>query len=197
MKRIFDIFFSLILLIILLPVILIFCIAVKLSMGNPIFFTQLRPGLDGKLFKIIKFRTMKNSLTNEIDTNLDMERTTKLGAFMRSYSIDELPELLNVLLGDMSLVGPRPLLKEYLSEYSNKQMKRHSVKPGITGWAQINGRNTITWEEKFNLDIWYIENQNLILDLKILILTLINVLLKRNINKTQNITNTKYKNINK
>ena len=183
MKRIFDIFFSLILLIILLPVILIFCIAVKLSMGNPIFFTQLRPGLDGKLFKIIKFRTMKNSLTNEIDTNLDMERTTKLGAFMRSYSIDELPELLNVLLGDMSLVGPRPLLKEYLSEYSNKQMKRHSVKPGITGWAQINGRNTITWEEKFNLDIWYIENQNLILDLKILILTLINVLLKRNINK--------------
>ena len=159
MKRIFDIFFSLILLIILLPVILIFCIAVKLSMGNPIFFTQLRPGLDGKLFKIIKFRTMKNSLTNEIDTNLDMERTTKLGAFMRSYSIDELPELLNVLLGDMSLVGPRPLLKEYLSEYSNEKTfsKTRNYWMGTNKWQKYNymGRKIqfrylVHRESKFN-----------------------------------------------
>ena len=168
MKRIFDLFFSLIFLILLSPVILFFCLAVKISMGSPILFLQERPGLNGKLFKIIKFRTMKSSKESKVDTTHDIIRTTKLGNFMRSYSIDELPELLNVIKGDMSLVGPRPLLKEYLSQYNSLQIKRHRARPGITGWAQINGRNEISWEKKFEFDNWYIENQSILLDIKII-----------------------------
>lgn len=197
MKRIFDLFFSLIFLILLSPVILFFCLAVKISMGSPILFLQERPGLNGKLFKIIKFRTMKSSKESKVDTTLDIIRTTKLGNFMRSYSIDELPELLNVIKGDMSLVGPRPLLKEYLSQYNSLQIKRHRARPGITGWAQINGRNEISWEKKFEFDNWYIENQSILLDIKIIFLTFILVISKKGINKNKEITSIKFKKTNK
>lgn len=197
MKRIFDLFFSLIFLILLSPVILFFCLAVKISMGSPILFLQERPGLNGKLFKIIKFRTMKSSKESKVDTTHDIIRTTKLGNFMRSYSIDELPELLNVIKGDMSLVGPRPLLKEYLSQYNSLQIKRHRARPGITGWAQINGRNEISWEKKFEFDNWYIENQSILLDIKIIFLTFILVISKKGINKNKEITSIKFKKTNK
>lgn len=197
MKRIFDLFFSLIFLILLSPVILFFCLAVKISMGSPILFLQERPGLNGKLFKIIKFRTMKSSKESKVDTTHDIIRTTKLGNFMRSYSIDELPELLNVIKGDMSLVGPRPLLKEYLSQYNSFQIKRHRARPGITGWAQINGRNEISWEKKFEFDNWYIENQSILLDIKIIFLTFILVISKKGINKNKEITSIKFKKTNK
>jgi lipopolysaccharide/colanic/teichoic acid biosynthesis glycosyltransferase len=171
MKRLFDLISSFIGLLFLLPVIVLIVLLVRLKIGSPIFFKQARPGLNGEIFNIYKFRTM----TNERDKNgvlkPDSVRLTKFGKFLRLTSLDELPGLWSVLKGDMSLVGPRPLLVEYLPLYSERQSKRHEVRPGITGWAQINGRNAISWDEKFDLDLWYIENQSIWLDTKILWLT--------------------------
>lgn len=145
-------------------------------MGSPIIFVQSRPGKDGKIFKIIKFRTMLNDSDKHGNLLPDEERLTKFGTWLRNSSLDELPELFNVLKGDMSIVGPRPLLIEYLPLYSDNQARRHNVRPGITGWAQINGRNSLTWDEKFNLDIWYVDNQSLTLDIKIIFKTVLKVL---------------------
>ncbi len=144
-------------------------------MGRPVLFIQMRPGLNGKPFCMYKFRTMRQPKENETMYLTDSERVTKLGKFLRNYSLDELPELINVLKGDMSLVGPRPLLMQYLDRYAPEQARRHEVKPGITGWAQVNGRNAITWEKKFALDVWYVDNWSLWLDIKILAITVVKV----------------------
>lgn len=192
-KRIFDIILSTFLLLIFLPLLLIICILTLFSIGSPIFFTQNRPGLLGKSFEMIKFRTMLN-LFDEKGVLVDDEyRLTKFGKFLRSTSIDEIPELWNVLKGEMSIVGPRPLLVEYLPLYSKTQSQRHNVKPGITGWAQINGRNSIDWSTKFGLDIWYVENQTIWLDIKILFITVKKVLKSEGISTKGKATMTKFK----
>ena len=171
MKRVFDLVITFIGLLLIVPVIILVAALVRLKLGSAIFFKQARPGLNGDVFNMYKFRTM----TNECDKNgvllSDKDRLTKFGKFLRSTSLDELPGLWCVLKGDMSLVGPRPLLVEYLPLYSEKQSRRHEVKPGITGWAQVNGRNAISWEEKFKFDVWYVDNQSFWLDVKILLLT--------------------------
>ena len=187
-KRIFDILFSVIGLIILAPLLLIISILIAIQLGRPIFFYQLRPGLNGKPFKIIKFRTLTNEKNTNGDFLPDSQRLTKLGSFLRSTSLDELPELINVLKGDMSLVGPRPLRMSYLPLYNEKQMCRHHVRPGITGWAQVNGRNTISWEKKFEYDVWYVDNQSFWLDVKIILLTVKKVFSREGINQSENIT---------
>lgn len=180
-KRFFDIFASLCGLVLLLPILLVVSILIMVKLGRPIFFVQTRPGRHGITFEMCKFRTMLD-LTDQAGNELsDAQRLTKFGRLLRSLSIDELPGLWNVLKGDMSLVGPRPLLPEYLALYSSRQMKRHAVRPGITGWAQVNGRNAISWEEKFELDVWYVENQSFRLDLKILFLTVKKVLVREGI----------------
>ena len=180
MKRLFDIILSSILLISLLPILIIISILIFLLNGYPIIFSQSRPGLNNGLFKIYKFRTMINIRNNSIYS--ETKRITTFGKFLRNYSIDELPELFNVLKGDMSFVGPRPLLPEYLNLYNKNQIRRHSVKPGITGWAQINGRNSLSWSEKFEYDIWYVNNQTFLLDIKIIFITIIKLFKKENIN---------------
>ena len=161
-------------------------------MGSPIFFGQQRPGLHGRPFTMIKLRTLLASVDSEGKILNFHERLTPFGLFLRSTSLDELPELWNVLKGDMSLVGPRPLMTEYLPLYNSRQASRHEVKPGITGWAQIKGRNAISWEEKFELDIWYVENKSFFLDLKIVLLTIYNVLLRKNINSSESINMPKF-----
>ena len=192
MKRTFDIFVSLALLaIFFMPIVLLGC-AVWFRLGRPIFFIQTRPGLHGKLFKIIKFRTMSNLVTNTGDLCPDDLRLETFGAFLRKTSLDELPELWNVLVGDMSLVGPRPLLVEYLSLYSSEQTRRHDVRPGVTGWAQVNGRNAISWEDKFRFDLWYVDHQNMMLDFIILLLTVKKVLIRDGINSVGNVTMPKF-----
>ncbi len=175
MKRIFDILISLCVLTALSPLILFLAILVRKKLGRPFFFKQLRPGKDSSPFLMYKFRTMTN--VRDADGNLlpDEKRLTKFGKFLRASSLDELPELWNVLKGDMSLVGPRPLLMQYLDRYTPEQARRHEVKPGVTGWAQINGRNAISWDEKFKLDVWYVDNQSFSLDIKILWMTLLSV----------------------
>lgn len=175
MKRMIDILGSLAALLVLLPVILLVAAAIRWRMGAPVLFRQLRPGLHGQPFEMIKFRTMLNATDAQGLPLPDAERLTALGRFLRAASLDELPELWNVLKGDMSLVGPRPLLMEYLELYSPEQARRHEVKPGITGWAQVNGRNAISWEEKFRHDVWYVDNRSLRLDLKILLLSVVKV----------------------
>lgn len=188
LKRLFDIAASAAALIILSPVLLVVMLLVRIKLGSPIFFTQVRPGLHGKPFKMVKFRTM----TDERDANGELlpneQRMTRFGNLLRSTSLDELPELWNVLKGDMSLVGPRPLLMEYLPLYNKEQARRHNVRPGITGWAQINGRNAISWEEKFQHDTWYVDNQNFFLDLKILFLTVFKVFARSDINAGEQVT---------
>ncbi|WP_219375256.1 sugar transferase [Bacillus mycoides] len=186
MKRLFDIFISLLLLICFFFVILLVAIIVKTQIGSPILFRQQRPGLHENPFYLYKFRTMTNERDSNGELLQDHARLTKVGKFLRKYSLDELPQLINVLKGQLSLVGPRPLLMEYLPLYSQEQAKRHNVRPGITGWAQINGRNSISWDEKFKLDVWYVENQSFLLDLKILYLTFSKVL------KSEGITNNKH-----
>lgn len=166
-----DLVFSVTGFLLLFPVFIIVSILVLLRHGRPIIFKQERPGYQGKSFMFYKFRTMTNEKDNDGNLLPDKERLTTVGNFLRKTSLDELPSLFNVLRGDMSMVGPRPLLMQYLPLYNNFQMRRHEVKPGITGWAQVNGRNAISWEEKFELDVWYVEHQNLWLDLKILFLT--------------------------
>ncbi|MGE7850316.1 sugar transferase [Bacillus paramycoides] len=188
MKRLFDLLVSLSLLLILsLPIIIVF-ILVRIKLGSPIIFKQQRPGLYGKAFYLYKFRTMTDARDSKGELLADQVRLTSFGKFLRKYSLDELPQLINVVKGNLSLVGPRPLLMEYLPLYSNEQVKRHHVKPGLTGWAQVNGRNTITWEEKFTLDVWYVNNQSFLLDMKILFLTVIKVLKSEDINQVGHVT---------
>jgi lipopolysaccharide/colanic/teichoic acid biosynthesis glycosyltransferase len=187
LKRSFDILVSLIILIIFSPVILLIVFLIAVLLGAPVFFIQIRPGLKSKPFNLYKFRTMTNEIDSDGNLLSNKNRMTKLGNILRSFSLDELPEFFNVLKGEMSLVGPRPLLMEYLSQYNATQIKRHDIKPGITGWAQINGRNAITWEEKFKLDIWYVNNQSFWLDIKILFLTVSKVLSREGISHKGNV----------
>ncbi|PIE96636.1 sugar transferase [Bacillus fungorum] len=188
MKRIFDVCSSLLLLFVCLLPILVVAILVRLKLGSPVLFKQQRPGLHGKPFNLYKFRTMLDKKGSDGELLPDRNRLTTFGAILRKYSLDELPQLINVVRGDLSLVGPRPLLMEYLPLYSSKQAKRHNVKPGITGWAQINGRNLITWEEKFELDVWYVENHSFLLDLKIIVLTILKVFKTEGINHVGHVT---------
>lgn len=193
MKRIFDFLLSLCALFLLTPLMVIIAFNIRKDIGSPVFFRQTRPGLNGKPFQMIKFRTMKN-IYDEHGNELSVsERLTPFGKKLRNTSLDEIPELWNVLLGEMSLVGPRPLLLEYLPLYSKEQLKRHDVLPGITGWAQINGRNAISWEEKFKLDLWYVNNNNFLVDVKILILTVKKVMFKDDINHNEQVTMPKFK----
>jgi lipopolysaccharide/colanic/teichoic acid biosynthesis glycosyltransferase len=181
-KRIIDVLFSIILLIILSPAILIIILLVGLMLGSPVLFRQTRPGYKGKPFVIYKFRSMTAEKDAEGKLLPDAKRLTRFGQFLRNTSLDELPELFNVIKGEMSLVGPRPLLMEYLPLYTPEQARRHEVKPGITGWAQINGRNTLDWDKRFQMDLWYIDHWSLGLDCKILFLTIFKVLRREGIN---------------
>ena len=183
-KRIFDIVLSLILLFLTFPVILVCSILVRLTMGSPVFFIQKRPGRNEKIFALVKLRTMQNFKDEKGFLLPDKDRLTKLGRFLRSTSIDELPELWNVVIGEMSLVGPRPLLPQYLTRYSEKQSRRHKVLPGLTGLAQINGRNNLDWNRKFELDIYYVDNVSFLLDIKIICITAVRILLRKNISKS-------------
>lgn len=188
MKRLFDFLVTLLALFFLLPVILLVAILIRFKLGSPILFTQKRPGLNGKTFKMMKFRTMLDGKDKQGNLLPDDERMTHFGALLRSTSLDELPSLFNVLKGDMSLVGPRPLLVQYLPLYSDEQARRHNVRPGITGWAQVNGRNAISWEDKFKFDIWYVDNISFWLDIKILFLTVKKVLIKEGISADEHVT---------
>ena len=192
MKRLIDLVISLVFgILILIPlVILIFFIRIRI--GSPVFFRQIRPGVGGKPFEMIKFRTMTNERGADGQLLPDAKRLTSFGRFLRSTSLDELPELWNVIKGDMSLVGPRPLLMEYLALYSPEQARRHEVRPGVTGWAQVNGRNAITWEEKFRLDVWYVDHQSLWLDIKILWLTIKKVVMREGISAAGEATVSKF-----
>lgn len=181
MKRTIDVLAAVTGLLLLSPVFLIVSLLVTADLGRPVLFAQLRPGKDGKLFRMYKFRTMRDVVGADGRQLPDLERLTKLGRLLRSTSLDELPELINVLLGHMSLVGPRPLLPQYLDRYTPEQARRHEVKPGITGWAQVNGRNALTWEEKFQLDVWYVDNRSLWLDMRILLMTIVGVLKREGI----------------
>lgn len=172
MKRLFDFVVSFFALLALSPILFLLALLVRIIIGAPIFFIQRRPGQHGKAFNMIKFRSMTNARGADGTLLADVERLTRFGRFLRTTSLDELPELWNVLMGDMSLVGPRPLLLEYLPLYTMGQARRHEVRPGITGWAQVNGRNAISWEEKFKLDVWYVDHRSFWLDMKILFLTL-------------------------
>ncbi|MCR4158977.1 sugar transferase [Kerstersia gyiorum] len=196
-KRLFDIVVSLTALILLSPVLLVVSIQVRRKLGSPVFFRQIRPGLRGKPFEMIKFRTMRDAIDANGKPLPDAERLTGFGQMLRSTSLDELPELWNVLKGEMSLVGPRPLLMEYLHLYDKRQASRHDVKPGITGWAQVNGRNAISWEQKFEYDAWYVEHQSLWLDIKILWLTVKKVIIRDGISAEGSATMEKFQGTNK
>lgn len=193
LKRLIDITASGAALVALSPVLAVTAYKVKKDLGSPVLFKQTRPGLNGKPFEMIKFRTMKDGTDKDGNLLPDSERLTPFGQKLRSTSLDELPELWNVLKGDMSLVGPRPLLMEYLPLYNSEQTRRHNVRPGVTGYAQVNGRNAISWEEKFKLDTWYVDNQSLWLDIKILIKTVKQVLIKDGINEPGEATATAFK----
>nr|WP_312534790.1 sugar transferase [Moraxella sp. CTOTU47618] len=192
LKRAFDIAASTSALVVLSPVLAITAYKVKKELGSPVLFRQTRPGLHGKPFEMIKFRTMKDATDKEGNALPDSERLTEFGKKLRASSLDELPELWNVLKGDMSLVGPRPLLMEYLPLYSPEQAKRHNVRPGVTGYAQVNGRNSLSWEDKFKLDTWYVEHQSLWLDMKILLKTVKKVIIKDGISAEGEATMTKF-----
>lgn len=191
-KRVFDVVASLTALLLLSPVILLVAWKISRKMGSPVLFRQVRPGLNGKPFEMVKFRTMKDAIDAQGNPLPDSERLTSFGQFLRSSSLDELPELWNVLKGDMSLVGPRPLLMEYLPLYSPEQYRRHDVRPGVTGWAQINGRNTLSWKDKFALDVWYVDNRSLWLDIKILFLTVKKVVVRDGISADGEATMSKF-----
>ena len=188
MKRIFDLIISLIGLITLSPIIILLTVGFFIAnKGNP-FYLQKRPGKNEKLFSIIKFKTMNSEKNSNGTLKSDADRLTYLGRIIRRTSLDEIPQLINVLKGDMSIIGPRPLLPEYLPLYNNKQKKRHNIRPGITGWAQVNGRNAISWEKKFELDVWYVKNQTLLLDLKIVLLTIKKVIIVDGISQKNQVT---------
>lgn len=182
-KRLFDLVFGLVLVVLLLPLLALLAILVYINLGSPALFRQQRPGLLGKPFTFYKFRTMNDR--TDINGRLlpDEDRLTGFGRFLRGTSLDELPQLFNVIRGDMSLIGPRPLLMEYLDLYTDEQMRRHEVRPGITGWAQVNGRNAITWEEKFGLDLWYVDNRSFLLDLRIILMTVARIVSKEGISQ--------------
>jgi sugar transferase EpsL len=187
-KRGLDTVLALIGLIVVSPFLLLISLSILFSMGWPVLFKQMRPGLNGKPFNMYKFRTMTSKMDESGNLLPDEQRLTRLGKFLRSTSLDELPELFNVLKGDMSLVGPRPLLMQYLDRYTPEQARRHEMKPGITGWAQVNGRNAISWEEKFALDVWYVDNWSLWLDIKILALTVWKVICREGISSPDEAT---------
>lgn len=191
-KRLFDIVVSSCALILLAPVIAVVAWQVSRQLGSPVLFRQVRPGFDGKPFEMIKFRTMRDAVDETGNPLPDSARMTPFGSFLRSSSLDELPELWNVLKGDMSLVGPRPLLMEYLRLYSPEQYRRHEVRPGVTGWAQVNGRNALSWEDKFRLDVWYVDNRSFWLDCKILFLTVRRVLVRDGISADGEATMAKF-----
>lgn len=191
-KRLFDITVATTALVALSPVYAITAYKVKKNLGSPVLFKQTRPGLNGEPFEMIKFRTMLDAYDKDGNPLPNEQRHTKFGNLLRSTSLDELPELWNVIKGDMSLVGPRPLLMDYLPLYNEEQACRHNVRPGVTGWAQVNGRNAISWEEKFKLDTWYVDNQSLLLDLKIIFMTLKKVVVKEGVNASNNVTMTRF-----
>lgn len=193
LKRMFDLIISISLLVITSPILIVSYLLISKKLGKPVLFKQTRPGKNEKPFDIYKFRTMTSEVDDKGDLLPDEQRMTKLGSQIRNSSIDELPQLINVLKGDLSLVGPRPLLMEYLPLYNEEQRKRHNVKPGITGWAQINGRNAITWEQKFKLDVWYAKNQSFKLDMYILYKTFENVLKKKDISSESHVTAEKFR----
>lgn len=180
-KRVFDVFVAAIALMLLAPILAIVALLVRIKLGGPILFRQQRPGRNGQAFEMIKFRSMLDAVDRDGKPLPDSDRLTSFGRLLRSTSLDELPELFNVLRGDMSLVGPRPLLMQYLPLYSPEQARRHEVRPGLTGWAQINGRNAIDWDEKFLMDVWYVDNRTFLLDLKIILLTLRKVVFREGI----------------
>ena len=180
-KRLFDLIVALLVILITCPIMMMVAMVVRRYLGSPVFFSQIRPGLGGRPFFVYKFRTMTDARNSDGQLLPDDVRLTKLGLFLRRSSLDELPQLFNVIKGDISLVGPRPLLMEYLPLYSAEQARRHAVRPGITGWAQVNGRNAISWEQKFALDVWYVDHQSFWLDMKILALTVKKVLIKEGI----------------
>lgn len=188
MKRIFDFLVSLFSLVILSPIIVFIAWKIRKNLGSPVLFRQTRPGLNGKPFNMVKFRTMRDAVYINGNSLPDSERMTPFGDKLRNSSLDELPELWNVLKGEMSLVGPRPLLMQYLPLYSKEQARRHEVRPGVTGWAQINGRNTLSWEDKFKLDVWYVDNRSFWLDIKILLLTVKKVFVKEGISAEGHVT---------
>lgn len=192
LKRTFDIIVSALLIVIFSPIMLILCYKISKNLGKPLFFKQKRPGFNNTVFEIIKFRSMKDATDAQGDQLSDEQRLTLFGKKLRSTSLDELPGLWNVLKGDMSLVGPRPLLVEYLPLYNEVQAKRHTVRPGVTGWAQINGRNAISWQQKFELDVWYVDNQSFWLDIKIIFLTIKKVFAQSDISAEGEATMTKF-----
>ena len=192
MKRLIDFTVALVALIVASPVLLICALLIRLFIGKPVLFKQTRPGLNGQPFNMVKFRTMTNERDEHGNLLPDEKRLTRLGKLLRSTSLDELPELWNVLNGDMSLVGPRPLLMEYLDLYTDEQARRHEARPGITGWAQVNGRNAISWEQKFNLDVWYVDNQSTWLDIKIIFMTAKKVLVREGISASGEATMRKF-----
>lgn len=191
-KRVLDVFVALVAIVVFSPVLIVSAILVRTKLGSPVLFTQQRPGLHGKPFRMVKFRTMTNARDSDGQLLPDAERVTRFGRFLRASSLDELPELWNVLIGDMSLVGPRPLLMEYLPLYSPEQARRHEVRPGITGWAQINGRNHLSWEDKFRLDVWYVDQLSFWLDFKIFWTTFERVVRPRGITAPQSATAEKF-----
>lgn len=195
-KRVIEFLIALAVLIITFPILLIVAVLVRIKLGSPVFFRQARVGLNGEIFEMIKFRTMKNIYNADGQLLPDYERLTSFGQFLRNLSLDELPQLINVLKGEMSLVGPRPLLVEYLPLYSEEQMKRHNVRPGMTGYAQVNGRNNISWAKKFELDVYYVENFSLVLDLKILWQTVMKVLGQADISQEGHVTVEKFNGMN-
>lgn len=188
MKRAFDLFVGAVGLVLLSPLLALLAVVVWCSVGRPVLFRQMRPGLNGELFWLIKFRTMTDERDAEGTLLPEAERLTRVGRFLRSTSLDELPELWNVVKGDMSLVGPRPLLPEYLPRYTSRQARRHEVRPGITGWAQINGRNAVSWEDRFELDVWYVENRSFLLDLRILAQTIVQVIRRDGVSNPGHVT---------
>lgn len=188
MKRLFDVLLVVPALIVLAPVFAVIALLIRLKLGSPVLFRQQRPGLHGRPFTMLKFRTMIDARDASGNLLPDAQRLTPFGRFLRSTSLDELPELINVLRGEMSLVGPRPLLMEYLERYTQEQMRRHEVLPGLTGWAQVNGRNAISWEEKFALDVWYVEHHSLWLDLRIIALTFLKVIKREGVEDNSYVT---------
>ena len=192
MKRLFDIAAAGSALLVLSPLLICVAVLVRINLGSPVLFRQVRPGLNAKPFQMMKFRTMLDAVDANGQVLPDDVRLTRFGQFLRSTSLDELPGLWNVLKGDMSLVGPRPLLMEYLPLYSPEQAERHNVRPGVTGWAQVNGRNAISWDEKFKLDLWYVENQSFLLDIKIILLTVKKVLIRDGISADGQVTMSKF-----
>jgi sugar transferase EpsL len=192
-KRLFDLIIAVMALVCLFPLILIVALLVKLNLGSPVLFRQQRPGYLGRPFNMVKFRSMKDAVDADGKPLSDADRLTGFGLLLRKLSLDELPELWNVIKGDMSLVGPRPLLMEYLPLYSEEQARRHEVRPGVTGWAQVNGRNAISWDEKFRLDVWYVDHRSFMLDLKILWLTVLKVFQREGVSQDGHVTMEKFR----